>query len=153
MNEIKLIIGDEAEGIGGFLLWQLSRLWQRRLALALRDLKMPVTHAVVLANVLRFSEEGREITQAELSKAAKTDRTTTSKAVQALERKRLVMRSTPTRDLRAYDVALTAKGRAAAYEIIKRFSGAHQAFFEPLPEGEIARFVGLMKRLIRANDF
>lgn len=153
MDEIKLIIGDEAEGIGGFLLWQLSRLWQRHLALALRDLKLPVAHAVVLANVLRFTEEGRKITQAELSKAAKTDRTTTSKAVQALERKKLVRRSTPMRDLRAYEVALTAKGRAAAYEIVKKFSGAHQAFFEPLLEEENTQLVGFMKRLIEANDF
>jgi MarR family transcriptional regulator for hemolysin len=153
MKRIKLIIGSEAEGIAGFLLWQVSRLWQRRLALALKDLTLPVTHAVVLANVLRFSEEGWEITQIGLSKAAKTDRTTASKALQALDRKKLVTRVTLTRDLRAYEVRLTAKGRESAFETIKRLAAAHQAFFTPLKEKENAQMVGLMQRLIQANDF
>jgi DNA-binding MarR family transcriptional regulator len=73
--------------------------------------------------------------------------------VQALERKKLVARSTPARDLRAHQVALTAKGRAAAYEIINRFAAAHQAFFEPLLNEQNAQLVGFMKRLIQANDF
>lgn len=153
MKKIKLILGDEAGQIAGFLLWQVSRLWQRRLALALGGLKLPVAHAVVLANVLRFSEEGREITQIGLSRAAKTDRTTTSKALQALERNKLVTRATPTRDLRAYEVRLTAKGREAAFRIIERLAAAHQAFFAPLEAKERTRMVSFMKRLIESNDF
>jgi len=153
MDRIKLILGSESEGIAGFLLWQVSRLWQRRLALAVRDLKLPVAPAVVLANVLRFSEEGHATTQASLSKAAKTDRTTTSIALQALERKKLVTRVTPTRDLRAYEVALTAKGRERAFQIIQRFAAAHEAFFKPIVDTENAQIVGFLQRLIKSNDF
>jgi DNA-binding MarR family transcriptional regulator len=153
MDQIKLIVGSEAEGIAGFLLWQVSRLWQRRLALALRDLKLPATHAVVLANALRFSEEGRATTQAGLSKAAKMDRTTTSMALRALERKKLITRVTPTRDLRAYEVALTAKGREKAFEVIRRFAATHEVFFESIAETESAQLVGYLRRLITSNDF
>ncbi len=79
MDVIKLLIESEAEGIAGFPLWQPSRPWQRHPALALRDIKLPVAHAVVLADALRFSEQDRNIIpQAELAWVAKTDRTTTS---------------------------------------------------------------------------
>lgn len=151
MELTKLILGDEAEGIAGFLLWRVSRLWQRRLAIALKDLKLPTTQAVVLANVLRFTEEGREVNQALLAKAATMDRTTTSKALQALERRRLVARAAPEGDLRAYEVRLSARGRAAAFEVIGRFAAAHEAFFKPLG-GDEARIAELLKTLMRDND-
>ncbi len=153
MGHIKLIVGRETEGIAGFLLWQVSRLWQRRLALALRDLTLPVAHAVILANALRFSEEGRPATQAILSKAAKMDRTTTSLALQALERKKLVTRATPSRDLRAYEVALTAQGREKAFEVIRRFAAADKAFFKRIVKTENARIIDFLQRLIASNDF
>jgi DNA-binding MarR family transcriptional regulator len=151
MKKIKLILGAEAEGIAGFLLWQVSRLWQRHLTHSLQDLKLPSTQAVVLANVLRLSEEGQEISQAALSKATKIDRTTTSKALQALERKRLVTRVTPRGDLRAFQVGLSSRGREVAFEIVKRFSLTHEHFFTPVKH-ENAQLVDLMQRLIRAND-
>ena len=153
MEHIKLIVGRETEGIAGFLLWQVSRLWQRRLALALRDLTLPVAHAVVLANVLRFSEEGNATSQAALSRAAKMDRTTTSLALQALERRKLVTRETPTRDLRAYGVALTAKGRETAFDVVQRFASAHKAFFKPILKRENAQILDFLQRLIASNDF
>jgi DNA-binding MarR family transcriptional regulator len=151
MNEIKLKLGDEAEGIAGFLLWQVSRLWQRHLTHALQDLKLPSTQAVVLANVLRISEEGEEITQAALSKATKIDRTTTSKALQALERRKLVTRAAPPGDLRAFQVRLSPRGRDVAFEIIKRFSSTHERFFRPAGRDN-AQLVTIMQKLIRAND-
>ena len=145
MNEIKLKLGDEAEEVAGYLLWQLSRLWQRHLARALRDLRLPSTHAVVLANVLRLSEEGRPITQAALSKATKIDRTTTSKALQALERR------TPDSDRRALRIGLSRRGRDAAFEIVRRFSSTHERFFKPVRR-EKEQLVAVMQRLIRDND-
>ncbi len=151
MTAIKLKTGREAERIAGFLLWQVSRLWQRHLTLSLRDLKLPSTHAVVLGNMLRLSQEGREITQAALSKATKIDRTTTSKALQALEKRNLVTRVTSANDLRSFRVGLSARGRDLAFEIIKRFSSTHEVFFKPVKQ-ENARLIDIMQRLIRAND-
>ena len=58
MKSVKLKLGPEAETIAGFLLWQASKLWQQRLALSLEDIGLPPTQAVILANVLRLSEEG-----------------------------------------------------------------------------------------------
>ena len=84
MRKIKLKLGNEAENIAGFLLWQVSKLWQRHLTIALQDLKLPSTQAVILSNILRFAEEGAEVTQMRLSKAAKIDRMTTSQALRSV---------------------------------------------------------------------
>ena len=75
-NAIKLKLGEETETIAGFLLWQVSKLWQQRLTLGLQDLGLPPTQGVLLANALRFTEEGIEVTQSILSKATKVDRMT-----------------------------------------------------------------------------
>jgi DNA-binding MarR family transcriptional regulator len=152
MSKIKLKLGSEAENIAGFLLWQVSKLWQRHLTIALQDLKLPSTQAVILSNILRFAEEGEKVTQMRLSKAAKIDRMTTSQALRALERKGLITRVVPPSNLRAYHVQLTARGRKVAFEAIQRFATIHESFFRPLRR-EDAQFVEYLQKLIRANDF
>jgi DNA-binding MarR family transcriptional regulator len=149
--DFKLKLGSEAETIPGFLLWQVSKLWQRHLTRALQDLHLPSTQAVVLANMLRFTEEGRPVTQAMLSQAAKVDRMTTSQSLHSLELKGYVTRKTSTGDKRANRVSLTNKGRLVALEAIKRLAATHKAFFAPLAD-ETESVVVYLRRLIQAND-
>ncbi|WP_298255021.1 MarR family transcriptional regulator [Bradyrhizobium sp.] len=151
MDRVKLKLGKETETIAGFLLWQVSKLWQRQLTLALRDLNLPSTQAVILANVLRLSEEGLPVTQALLSRATKVDRMTTSQTVRALERKRLVSRRNSNEDLRTSEVQLTPRGRKKAFAAIARLAAAHQLFFRPLRR-EKRQIVSYLQRLIRANE-
>jgi len=132
VQDFELKLGAEAETIPGFLLWQVSKLWQRHLTLALLDLKLPSTQAVILANVLRFTEEGRPVTQAMLAEVAKVDRMTASQSLNSLELKRYVTRKASPGDRRANSVLLTTKGRRVALEAIKRFAATHSAFFSPL---------------------
>jgi DNA-binding MarR family transcriptional regulator len=151
MAKIKLKLGTETETIAGFLLWQVSKLWQRHLTLALQDLNLPSTQAVILANVLRLGEEGKTVTQSLLSAATKVDPMTTSQALGSLERKRLITRRTPSADLRVKDVQLTSRGRRVAFEAIARLSKTHETFFTPLKDDN-RRVVDYLRRLIEAND-
>jgi DNA-binding MarR family transcriptional regulator len=152
MEKVKLKLGHETQNIAGFLLWQVSKLWQRRLTLALQDLNLPSTQAVILANVLRLSEEGRTVTQSLLSAATKVDPMTTSQALRSLERKRLITRRTPKADLRAKQVQLTQHGRSVAFEAITRLAKVHRAFFMPLKE-QNRQVVAYLQKLVQANDF
>ncbi len=152
MSTVKLKLGHETETLAGFLLWQVSKLWQRRLALALRDLDLAPTQAVLLANVLRFSEEGEDVTQALLGKAAKVDRMTTSQTLRSLEAKRLIIRQQSKKDSRTHRIQLTPQGRDTAFKSIARLAACHEAFFLPL-RGERRRIVSYLQELIRANDF
>ena len=144
-------VAREAEAIAGFLLWQVSKLWQRHLTLALEDLRLPSTQAVILANVLRLSEEGLTVTQSALSKATKVDTMTTSQALRSLERKQLITRQVSKDDLRANQVLLTQRGRKAAWKTITRLAAVHKAFFLPL-RGDKRRIVSYLQKLVRAND-
>jgi DNA-binding MarR family transcriptional regulator len=150
-DPVKLKLGRETETIAGFLLWQVSKLWQRRLTVALQDLDLPPTQAVLLANVLRFGEEGREVTQALLSKETKVDRMTASQALRSLEAKHLVTRRSSKGDSRTHHIALTDRGRELAFETVARLAAAHAAFFSPL-ENERPQIVSYLQRLIRGND-
>jgi len=151
MRYFQLKLGAEAESIPGFLLWQVSKLWQRHLTIALQDLKLPSTQAVILANVLRFAEEGRPVTQADLADVAKVDRMTASQSLQSLELKGYITRKTSPGDRRTNRVLLTRKGRRIALEAIKRFAATHNAFFSPLA-GETDAIVSYLQQLIHANE-
>lgn len=151
MNPIKLKLGSETETIAGFLLWQVSKLWQQRLVLSLQDLGLPPTQAVILGNVLRLSEEGGEVTQSSLSKATKVDRMTTSQTLRSLEEKGLVTRQSSKIDSRTNQVLLTDRGRETAFETVARLAAAHEAFFQPL-KGDKKRMVSYLRKLVRAND-
>jgi DNA-binding MarR family transcriptional regulator len=151
MNAVKLKLGSEAEAIAGFLLWQASKLWQRHLALALQDLGLPPTQAVILANVLRLSEEGGEVTQSSLSKATKVDRMTASQTLRSLEAKRLIIRRSSKIDSRTNRIRLTDRGRETAFATVAKLAAAHQAFFRPLT-GDKRKMASYLQRLVRAND-
>ena len=151
MKKVKLKLGSEAEAIAGFLLWQVSKLWQHHLTKALQDLNLPPTQAVILANTLRLSEEGLDVTQSLLSKATKVDRMTTSQTLRSLERKRLITRRSSKEDLRTNQVQLTKRGRKVAFETVGRLAAAHKVFFLPLrsDQQQIATY---LHKLVRAND-
>ncbi|THD50107.1 MAG: MarR family transcriptional regulator [Bradyrhizobium sp.] len=151
MNAVKLKLGSETETIAGFLLWQVSKLWQQRLTLALEDLGLPPTQAVILANVLRLSEEGGEVTQSSLSKATKVDRMTTSQTLRSLETKRLITRRSSKIDSRTNQIRLTDQGRETAFEAVARLAAAHQTFFRSLKDDK-GKMVSYLQRLVRAND-
>lgn len=151
MPDITLKLGDEAETIPGFLLWQVSKLWQRHLTLALQDLQLASTQAVILANALRFSEEGRQVTHTMVSDAAKVDRMTTSQSLRSLQQKGYVTRVAVPGDKRAYLIQLTPKGRRVALAAIERLAVTHRAFFKPL-ENQTAEVVGYLQKLIEANE-
>lgn len=151
MKSVKLKLGPEAETIAGFLLWQVSKLWQQRLALSLQDIGLPPTQAVILANVLRLSEEGGEVTQSSLSKATKVDRMTASQTLRSLEEKRLITRQSSKKDSRTNQIRLTDHGRKTAFETVARLAAAHQTFFRPL-KGDKGKMVSYLQKLVRAND-
>jgi DNA-binding MarR family transcriptional regulator len=151
MDRVKLKLGQETETIAGFLLWQVSKLWQHRLTLALRDLGLASTQAVMLANVLRFTEEGLVVTQSLLSKATKVDRMTASQTLRSLEQKRLITRQSSDADLRTRQIRLTRRGREIAFETVARLAAAHETFFRPL-KSEKRQMVSCLQTLIRAND-
>jgi len=151
MENIKPKLDAAAEKIPGYLLWQVSKLWQRQLNAALVDLNLSSTQAVILINVPRLNNEQKTVTQMLLSEVTKVDRMTVSQAIRTLERKGLINRVAAPTNRRAYHVKLTETGSNVAAQAIQRIIGAHEAFFKPLA-GNTETYVALTQQLIKANN-
>ena len=151
MQDIQLKVGEEAEEIPGYLLWQVSKLWQRALNAALSDLGMSSTQAVILINVPRLNQERKTVTQMALAEVTKIDRMTISQSIRTLERKGLIKRVVAENNKRAYHVELTTVGKTVSMQAIKRIIAAHEAFFSSLAD-DTGQYVTLTQQLIKANN-
>ena len=151
MKIVKMDYSEAAEKIPGFLLWQVSKLWQRYLSAALEDLGVSSTQAIILGNVVRMAGQNKEPTQVLLSQITKVDPMTTSQALRTLEKKKLIRRVVSKEDKRAYFVRATAKGVSVTSEALDRMIAAHLAFFKPL-ESQLDAFSNNLQQLVKSND-
>ncbi|HSX06475.1 MAG TPA: MarR family transcriptional regulator [Candidatus Saccharimonadia bacterium] len=151
MQSLAFDLSPEGERVPGFLLWQVSKLWQRRLNSALKDLKLTSTQAVILANVVRSTQQGNNVTQIMLSQLTKVDVMTASTAIRSLEQKGLVIRKVPSNNKRSYAIKPTQKGERVALVVLQRFVQAHVDFFSSL-EQSVDGFVDNLQTLKQTNN-
>src|SRR5215469_12152234 len=105
---------EQAEDSPGFLLWQLTNLWQQRIRAALAPLGITHVQFVLLASAAWLEQSGVVVSQAVLARHAHTDMMMTSQVVRALEEKGFFTRTAHPTDTRAKVVSLTAAGREIA---------------------------------------
>lgn len=141
---------EQAEDSPGFLLWQLTNLWQRRIRSALAPLGVTHVQFVLLASAAWLEQSGMVVSQTMLSRHAHTDIMMTSQVVRALERRGLLARAAHPTDTRAKVVSLTAEGRVLAQRAMAVVEVADEEFFQAL-DGQVSNFVGLTQRLVAAH--
>lgn len=113
-----------AEDSSGFLLWQVTTLWQRGIKKALDSIEITHPQFVLLASVLWLSQQKERVTQTELSQHSKIDPMTTSTIIRTLQRKGLIEREEHPTDTRAKTITLTENGikiTRQAVKIIEKF--------------------------------
>ena len=115
---------DKAEDSTGFLLWQLTNLWQREIRKALEPFDLTHSQYVLLASTHWLSLQQQEVTQILLSQHTKIDPMTTSTVLRTLQAKALLRRREHSSDSRAKSVALTPEG----LEIVKQAVVAVEQF-------------------------
>lgn len=141
---------ERAEESPGFLLWQLTNLWQRRMRAALAPLGATHVQFVLLASAAWLEQSGAVVSQAMLSRHAHTDVMMTSQVVRALEEKGLLARSAHPTDPRAKAISLTEEGRALARRAMAVVEDADERFFHPL-DTEVGVFAHLTRLLVEAH--
>jgi DNA-binding MarR family transcriptional regulator len=141
---------DRAEDSPGFLLWQLTNLWQQRMRSALAPLGITHVQFVLLVSVAWLENSDKLVSQASLSRHAHTDVMMTSQVVRTLEEKGLLTRAVHPTDTRARVVSLTAEGRTVAQQAVAVVESADEQFFREL-DGQASDFARSMQLLIRAN--
>ena len=113
----------------GFLLWQVSNLWQRKIKAALDPLGLTHVQFVLLASVAWLGHDDDALTQVKLAAHAKTDVMMTSKVLRTLESKGLIQRDAHPVDTRAKSLLVTTQGHELLTSAIRVVNVVDDEFF------------------------
>lgn len=127
---------DTPEASSGFLLWQITTLWQREIKAALEPHGLSHSAFVILASLLWFNEHGIEATQTVILKHTKLDKMTISKSLKQLQKDGFVNRCEHETDTRAKSVTLSDSGKALAKLALKSVECVDRDFFAKLKQDE-----------------
>ena len=122
----------EAEDSSGFLLWQVTTLWQRGIKKALDEIDITHPQFVLLASLLWLTGQKKNVTQIDLSQHSQIDPMTTSTVIRTLQKKGLVERREHETDTRAKVVLLTASGLKMTRKAVKIIENFDTDFFKSL---------------------
>ena len=138
---------EKAEQSSGFLLWQVTTIWQREIKTALGPLGLSHSGFVLLASLLWFEEQDTVVTQTTLIEHTKLDKMTVSKSLRGLEEKGLVLRMENEQDTRAKTIFLSDEGRSLAIESVKIVERIDGSFFSAITAEEREVLNGLFLKL------
>lgn len=128
----KVFSAEKAEDSSGFLLWQVTSLWQREIRKALEKHDLTHSQFVLMASIFWLSQENEDVTQVLLSSHSKIDVMTTSTVLRTLQKKGFLQRQEHSTDTRAKTVALTESGKKIIKQAVKTVENFDKLFFTPL---------------------
>jgi DNA-binding MarR family transcriptional regulator len=125
MKQKQLPFGYSAiEDNTGFLLWQVSHMWQIEQERALKErFGISQLQYVILASTYWLNLNKVEVSQSYLSRHTKIEKMTMSKNIRELQKKSYLSRKTHSKDLRANSVFITEEGKelmAKAIAVVER---------------------------------
>jgi len=123
---------EKAEDSSGFLLWQVTNLWQREIKKALEKFGLTHSQFVLLASIHWLTLGKQDVTQILLSSHTKIDPMTTSTVLRTLQTKGLLKRQEHSTDTRAKTVALTTEGIKVIKQAVKTVEEFDNTFFQSL---------------------
>lgn len=105
-------MSNSKENSIGYLLWRITKLWQREFQRILDGYNSSISQLELLGCIchLNEDEEQNEVTQIQLSQLTDIDPMTTSTILRNLEKKGLVIRKQAKSDTRARSIHITEEG-------------------------------------------
>jgi len=134
----------------GYLLGQLTVLWQRKQKKVLDPLNLTQTQFVLLAAVGWLSKESKEVTQVDIANQSNADRMMVSKVLRTLEEKGFITRKEHETDTRAKTIKLTTSGEVVLQKAIVEVENADLDFFTS-SDVQLSAFNKNMVQLIDIN--
>ena len=135
----------------GYLLGQLTMLWQRKQKKVLDPLDLTHTQFVLLAALGWLSKKNETVTQVDIANQSNADRMMVSKVLRKLEEKGFITRQEHETDTRAKTIRLTTDGEHVLQKAIIEVENVDLDFFSPL-ETNLALFNKNMAQLIARNN-
>lgn len=134
----------------GFLLWQVTNVWQRKMRKALRETGLTHVQFVLLASTVWLNSYDMDATQVAIAKFAHADVMMTSQVLRSLEEKDLVLRLKSSGDTRARLIRPTEKGILLVEKAMKVVEDTDSAFFRILTN-RMDEFTEILRELISSN--
>jgi MarR family transcriptional regulator, organic hydroperoxide resistance regulator len=123
---------EKPEDSSGFLLWQVTNLWQREIKKALEQYGLTHSQFVLMASIHWLTLHKQEVTQIVLSSHTKIDPMTTSTVLRTLQQKGFIQRQEHVTDTRAKTVGLTEDGKKIVKKAIVAVEKFDAEFFSVL---------------------
>ena len=142
---------EKSEDSSGFLLWQVTNLWQREIKKALKPYDLTHSQFVLLASIYWLTLHKKDVTQILLSSHTKIDPMTTSTVLRTLQAKGLLQRQEHLTDTRAKTVGLTDNGNKIIKQAVKTVETFDKTFFATL-EDKTKIFNGQLLTLLEQTD-
>jgi DNA-binding MarR family transcriptional regulator len=135
----------------GYLLGQLTMLWQRKLKRVLDPLDLTHTQFALLCALAWLSKESDKVTQVDIANQGNADRMMVSKVLRTLEEKNFITRQEHPTDTRAKTIKLTSDGEIVLQKAILCVETADLDFFYK-SEADLTAFNSKMAALIEQNN-
>ncbi|WP_212002842.1 MarR family winged helix-turn-helix transcriptional regulator [Chitinophaga sp. HK235] len=136
-----------ADDSSGFLLWQVTSLWQREIKKALEQYDLTHSQFVLMASIHWLTLNKQDVTQIMLSSHTKIDPMTTSTVLRTLQVKGFVQRREHSTDTRAKTVCLTEEGKKIIKKAVVTVENFDKTFFSKLGD-HVAGFNSQLRKLL-----
>lgn len=131
----------------GYLLWQTTTSWQRRIKKTLEPFNISHSQFVIMAILLWFNENNRYTNQITIAHMSKLDKMIVSKSIRLLEKKSLLSITNSTQDARAKTVTLTEQGKTLIRTVVPVVEKIDEQFFAVLNSQERQEILKLLSTL------
>ncbi len=144
----------EATDSPGFLLWQVTTIWQRRIRQALESFELTHTQFVLLFSChWLYHKAGRPgVTQVQLAQHTKVDVNVASQVLRTLQKRGLIDRTPHATDTRAKVITVTPTGIDLATRAVRAVEAADRTFFSLLGDASKDEMIRLMFRLLTGGS-
>lgn len=134
----------------GYLLGQVTMLWQRKHKKVLDPLNLTQTQFVLLTALGWLSNENDNVTQVDIANQSNSDRMMVSKVLRTLEEKNFISRQGHQTDTRAKVIKLTCEGAKVLQKALTAVENADIDFFSAIGN-KLSSFNLTMVNLIEQN--
>ncbi|MBM4222672.1 MAG: winged helix-turn-helix transcriptional regulator [Gammaproteobacteria bacterium] len=138
---------DRPEDSPGFLLWQITMIWQRQIKRALEQYNVSHAQFVIMATLMWFEAHHYDTTQVSIVHWSKLDKMTVSKSLKKLAQMDLVKRTEHEVDTRAKSVSLTEKGKDMVRTLVPIVERIDSTFFSKVSDREQKGLIQILAQL------
>lgn len=131
----------------GFLLWQTTMVWQRKIKRALEPYEISHAQFVIMATLMWFEAHHYNTTQILIINWSKLDKMTVSKSLRKLVALGYVNRFEHETDTRAKSVSLTDKGKEMVRMLVPIVEGIDSGFFDKVSQNEQKNLIHILAKL------